>query len=262
MFATIIAPGGLPPLAESWASTRENYCNAGFPKCPALGLGVKSVTYTEFYARDAEGFRERGGPISLLPAAENQVLVLRYDLAQQYLVWTDTTQHPPKVLNCTRAPIKPVPNQTLWKREFLGQLNHHLQDAQEADVSCKWNSTAATCQHWNWTGTFSDGCEGKAYWGTEPLNWLMAPTTAKGVFALTNVTNDILFPPGMPEECYFSGRHSNWYHQGYLSDWDPAPADDLFAVPPDADCPPAQSGHPLLDSPVEHVTLRGVLPLV
>ena len=93
-------------------------------------------------------------------------------------------------------------------------------------------------------------------------NWLMAPTTAKGVFALTNVTNDILFPPGMPEECYFSGRHSNWYHQGYLSDWDPAPADDLFAVPPDADCPPAQSGHPLLDSPLEHVTLRGVLPLV
>ena len=62
--------------------TRWNNCSAGFPFCVAGGLGLPSVEYTEYYARSVDLFAERAGPLSLLPASENQKTVIKWNTSE------------------------------------------------------------------------------------------------------------------------------------------------------------------------------------
>ena len=62
--------------------TRWNNCSAGFPFCLAGSLGLPSVEYTEYYARSVDLFAERAGPLSLLPASENQKTVIKWNTSE------------------------------------------------------------------------------------------------------------------------------------------------------------------------------------
>ena len=69
-------------IATSFGVTRWNNCSAGFPFCVAGGLGLPSVEYTEYYARSVDLFAERAGPVSLLPASENQKTVIKWNTSE------------------------------------------------------------------------------------------------------------------------------------------------------------------------------------
>ena len=181
-------------------------------------------------------------------------------------MWTDGD----RVLNCTRAPLPSTPTKEHWATSFLG----FIQDASplKDEPTCACATPGAPCTILNRSSTFSDSCEGKLAYGTEPMRWTLAPT-AQGAnqTALVNFTNDILYPADMPEECYPadpSGRRarSYWWHQGYAMGYatdgcaTPAPKADDFGVPGDEDCPLAELSAYASSRWRSRLALRGALP--
>jgi hypothetical protein len=102
------------------------------------------------------------------------------------------------------------------------------------------------------------------------VTWTLAPMAGgapAAATALVNFTNDILYPPGLPEICYPAGpsgkrQHTNWYHQGhdFGACTAPAPAADDFAVPDDDDCPLASAPPAYAAGGARPPALRGALP--
>ena len=81
-FSTLTSSYPSDGIATSFGVTRWNNCSAGFPFCVAGGLGLPSVEYTEYYARSVDLFAERAGPLSLLPASENQKTVIKWNTSE------------------------------------------------------------------------------------------------------------------------------------------------------------------------------------
>ena len=81
-FSTLTSAYPSDGIATSFGVTRWNNCSAGFPFCVAGGLGLPSVEYTEYYARSVDLFAERAGPLSLLPASENQKTVIKWNTSE------------------------------------------------------------------------------------------------------------------------------------------------------------------------------------
>ena len=62
------------------------------------------------------------GPLSLLPQNENQVLIQRFDLGAEFLLWVDATQTPEKVINCSKGPLDVPKNQSIWAAAYVSGL--------------------------------------------------------------------------------------------------------------------------------------------
>lgn len=192
------ATGPLPPIPLSWTATIWNNCSWDFPFCPS------STPYTEQGAQDAPGFKSMQGPISLLPKDENQLLVYRFDLGYQYLLWVDATSAVPKVLNCTRAAVEVPPNKTRWERGFMGHLY-------EATFS---RTTITQAKVYEYNSTFGDGCPygppPHTFTGHEGQAWTLA-THGSWNYSVQSFTNDIHYPDAMPKNC--SGGVHTWWHE-------------------------------------------------
>ena len=269
-FSTLTSAYPSDGIATSFGVTRWNNCSAGFPFCLAGSLGLPSVEYTEYYARSVDLFAERAGPLSLLPASENQKTVIKWNTSEgavQYLMWVNGD----KIINCTRGifPASQVPTKAHWTTEFLGFLKDGTLD--RSDPTCACASAGRACTLVNRTTTFEDSCPGQPVaYGVEPMVWTLAPMAGgapAAATALVNFTNDILYPPGLPEICYPAGpsgkrQHTNWYHQGhdFGACTAPAPAADDFAVPDDDDCPLASAPPAYAAGGGRPPALRGALP--
>ena len=203
----------LPPISLSFVTTVATNCSANWPLCPA-SAGESSVSFTELRAQDAAGFKYRQGPISLLPKDENQILIARYDLATQYLLWVDSTPATPKVINCTKAPIQVPTNKTRWEHAFLGSL--WLPGGQfNRTVQCP-DLKSSDCQRWQYPHNFSEGCLGKSYAGHQDQSWVLAPTSKDtSDFFPMQFSNDIYRPQGMPAACQPAGGLHAWWHDDH-----------------------------------------------
>jgi hypothetical protein len=188
----------LPPIPLSWSATIWNNCSWDFPFCPS------STPFTELVAQDAPGFKSRQGPISLLPKDENQLLIHRFDLGFQYLLWVDATAPVPTVLNCTRAAVEVPSNKTSWERGFIGNL-----------YRASFNrTTARRGKVYEYNTTFGAGCPygppPHSYTGHEGQAWTLAARDSSN-YTVQSFTNDIHYPPAMPKNC--SGGVHMWWHQ-------------------------------------------------
>jgi hypothetical protein len=142
------------------------------------------------------------------------VLIERFDLGEQYLLYVDTTQSLEKVLNCSKAALEVPSNQTAWAREYVFGLLHTSQfDAMEQCTS----SGGVDCQRWKHDNTFSAGClNNKSYIGHDKLMYLIEPRTEpvspSTSFSVLHFTNDIYYPPDQPKLCRSdSADHTWWY---------------------------------------------------
>ena len=235
--------------------------------CPATGLGLMNVTFTETYARSVDLMLERAGPTSLLPAAENQVVVFDYTGQKEYGLWVDATssRSAPRVINCTIFPFKNTVTPEQFKASLMGSLGTKGQP--EGSVPCGY--AGKTCEVWGYVNTFSIGCEGKAYEGHEPLVGTFEPRpmgvaadAASSSFIFRSVTNDIYMNSSLPKACAEAEGSTRWYHTTYLQDWAPSPSADVFKVPPDSQCAKgeAREGSRAHGASSWLAGLRGALP--
>lgn len=219
-------------LATSFSAKQWNTCTSDWPACPAAKIGKDLIKFSQFYAQDAIGFRERVGPTSLLPDKENQILVNRYDLGYKYMMWVDSSKEPAKVINCTRGEVKVPANQTSWALYFAGGF---VGAVYNGTTSCV-NGTESHCQVWNNMHTFPIQCEkqNKSYTGMEPDIWTLAPVDQDKLF-LATFTNDVFWPAG---SCLSPGNvtHKYW-HLDFSEDFSTSIDDELFKVPHDDACP-------------------------
>ena len=199
-------------------------CSWDFPFCPS------TTPYTELVAQDGPGFKSREGPTSLLPKDENQLMINRFDLGYQYLLWVDATEAVLRVLNCTRAAVEVPSNKSRWERGFIGNL----------DKAAFTRTTATQGKVYEYNTTFGVGCPygppPHSYTGHEGQAWTLA-THGSWNYSVQSFTNDIHYPAGaMPMNCS-AGVHK-WWHEDW-SDVDFGPAASLFDVP--TDCGEAES---------------------
>lgn len=218
-------------LATSFSTKQWNTCTSDWFACPAAQIGKHVIEFFQYYAQDAIGFRERVGPTSLLPDKENQIVVGRYDLGYKYMMWVDSSQEPPKVINCTRGKIKVPANQTSWALDFAGGF---FGGVFNGTTSCV-NGTKSDCQIWNNMHTFPIYCPmepwNKTYMGMEPEIWTLAPVDHDKLF-LATFTNDIFWPEGT---CLPAG-HKYW-HLDFSEEFSTSVDENLFKVPHDDACP-------------------------
>jgi hypothetical protein len=223
MLQGYVAAQAFPDVVSSFAGHRETNCSAGLPGCKALGHGLPQVTYTEFYARSVDLMLERAGPTSLLPTAENQLVVYDYRGQKEYGLWIDATSSAthPKVINCTIFPFKQEVTPAQFNHDFI----HFIEKEGKEEGSAPCGYDGRTCQAWGFTNTFPVSCpsqSGKKFMGVEPERVLLEPQGGGGPLVARNMTNDIHFPDGMDPDCYAGGRHDTWVHVGYLDDFAPS----------------------------------------
>ena len=205
--------------------------------------------------------KERAGPTSLLPTAENQVVVYDYIGQKEYGLWVDATSSKtsPKLINCTIFPFPVNVTKEQFRYSFLGALP--TKSSKEQDVPCGYSGK--TCEIWGYVNTFSSGCEGHAYLGQEPMRGTFEPAPSSaggGDQLLRRFTNDIFLNTSMPKECIIGDSGTRWYHQDYMQDWAPAPSSDVFQVPPDSQCAQGKAPRDYSSSPPWLTAARGVLP--
>jgi predicted DNA-binding transcriptional regulator AlpA len=234
-----VAAFTFPDVTSSFASTRANNCSDSYPMCPAASLGLKKINFTEYYARSVDLMKERAGPTSLLPLAENQVVVYDYVGQKEYGLWVDATlsKTAPKILNCTIFPFRNTVTKEHFKTSFLGFLP--AQSSSEGSAPCGYSGKR--CEVWGFVNNFSTSCEGHAYPGTEPIRGTFEPSSSSSIYR--GITNDIFENTQMPKECHIGDSAIRWYHQTYLQDWIPSPAASVFQVPPDSQCATGQAAH-------------------
>jgi hypothetical protein len=211
--AVSTTPLGLPPIATSFIAKQWNNCSE-FVGCPS------KATFTQLIAQDGTGFKARTGPTSLLPAADNQVFIQRFDLGEQYLLHVDSTKSPLKVLSCSKAPVAVPSNQTRWALDYVfGLVNHAHFDAMAPCTS----SRSPDCQVWRDASTSHAGClNNKSYTVHQGLMYLMAPTAEPVApstpFSVSRFTNDLYYPSDMPKLCHTAGRADHmWWHTNWSS---------------------------------------------
>jgi len=228
----------IPHVATSFVTTQIINCTADFPACPLLpnasdpGKAMHVTRFSENIAQDGPGFKQRIGPTSLLAKDENQVMVYRFDLGCQFLLWVDASGVIEKVLNCSKAKIEVPANHTKWATSYVGEIEtgRAQLDAIEACTS----SLKPVCPRWKFLHNSSEGCtDHHSYTVKQSQEWLLAPTTppvvpSQATYYPKRFTNDINYPIAAPPVCK-GGDHVYWH-----ADWTTfsvAPEADLFAVP-------------------------------
>jgi hypothetical protein len=217
-----------PTVPLSFVASTWINCSSLWPMCPSTG------GFTEMNAQDGPGFRFAQGPFSFLPKEENQLLVVRFDLGYEYLLWVDATAETPKVINCTRGPADVPSNQTAWEHGYYGNLEK-LATLRLPYEQCT-SAEQPQCQVWEYNSSFGSSCGGSSYTGHEEQRWLLAPMGPPGVvtpatvFSLSDFRNDIHYPE-MPKGCTSSGLHSFWHET--WSNVGTSPPASLFDVPTD-----------------------------
>ena len=223
------SPTTLPNVAPSFVVAKQfNNCS-NMPGCPSPGHEGPSV-YTTLIAQDGPGFRDRMGPISLLPPHENQVLIKRFDLAQQFLLWVDATQSPERVINCSKAPVNVPVNQSEWAVAYVDGL---LTRGGVFDRMAQCTSSVLPdCPVWFHDNDFGISCGNQTFTGHERVVFLLIPTaepaTPSTNFSISGLDNVITYPKDCPQLC--RGGPPKFWHQDW-PDISVTPSPKLFEVP-------------------------------
>ena len=219
------SPTTLPNIATSFVVAKQwNNCS-NFPGCPSVGV------YTQMLAQDGPGFRNRMGPSSLLPQNENQVLIQRFDLGTEFLLWVDATQTPEKVINCSKASLDVPKNQSKWASAYIDGLL--LRGGVFDKMMQCTSSELPDCPRWYRDTSFSAGCfNHTSYTGHEHVTYLLRPTTepatSSTTFSISGFSNVITYPKDCPQVCR-GGAPKFWYQD--WPDLSVSPSPELFEVP-------------------------------
>jgi hypothetical protein len=220
----------VPTLITSFSATQRDKCGGGFIGCSGDG---ENVTSTTFFALDSDKMLLRRGPTSLLPAAENQIVVWDYANAQETVMWVDTSATKPRLINCTRL-HSGVPSTPARVAESFSGYIYKAHDLGNTSGLCEG------CQQWQWVNQGSQPCppphNGTRTSVREPETWTLGAALNSGggapMYPLHTMDNQVWNKP-CGESARYMFANSDW-QEGYTT-----PAElSLFAVPPDAQCPP------------------------
>ena len=263
-FAALIAvaasypgQGGVPGVNLAFAATQTLNCSTGWPDCASTTPGGSSV-YTIGVTLDLDQRRSKTGPISLLPAHENQIVIDRYDTGYKYGLFVDVSVVPPRVINCTRQVYPTVENFTAGelREAFLGYID---KSQPSSPAPCDSVGRLGTCDTWLWTSQV--GCSGPGIppgtVGLEPETWFTKAPASGGNLTFAGMSNLI----HTPKVCCQTERCRPpviWAIEDMTLDWTPNPPASAFNVPPASQCKtvPLEKGRrmSLLDS--VHPSLR------